>query len=328
MPRRHPVWSRTLVAMAALSVLTGCGERPPDTDELVLYIRNARVGGKVRRQWSAGQAYLDKVLQADSRARAALAPFIKLAAPASLPKLDAANWRSISDVEKRLTAVDDLFSDKSARERQKLLDELAAAVTELPGAPTRLFPTRAAGMAFADSVWDALRWEDADIREAEDELRPFAERHRLWLATLRQQAAVLKEKGSAASAADLHDAAQQLATAYATSQTALHTRRQAADEAARRGFADAEARLADLRAEKEALRRQFKERPKTDEDTRRLGWIEDRIDYEMARRKKHETACRAIGKRPRAEQAETQPSEDQLLKVAESLAAALAGAKP
>ena len=73
-----------LLVVGALMTTVGCGQREPDPDELILYIKNARVGGKVRQQWPEGQQYLDAVMRADAQYRRAVTGLLDLRTPAGL----------------------------------------------------------------------------------------------------------------------------------------------------------------------------------------------------------------------------------------------------
>ncbi|MHC4219533.1 MAG: hypothetical protein ACYSU7_13900, partial [Planctomycetota bacterium] len=73
-----------LLVVGALITTVGCGHREPDPDEVILYIKNARVGGGVRQQWPEGQQYLDAVMRADSEYRNVVTGLLDLRTPAGL----------------------------------------------------------------------------------------------------------------------------------------------------------------------------------------------------------------------------------------------------
>jgi hypothetical protein len=91
-----------LLVVGALITTVGCGQREPDPDEVILYIKNARVGGKVRRQWPEGQQYLDTVMRADARYRRAVTGLLDLRTPAGLWITDDARWRDPDAVKQAL----------------------------------------------------------------------------------------------------------------------------------------------------------------------------------------------------------------------------------
>ena len=142
-----------LLVVGALIATLGCGQREPDPDELVLYIKNARVGGKVRRQWPQGQQYVNAVMMADARYRRAVTGLLDLRTPAGLWKTDDDRWRDQDAVNGALDALNTLLTDGAATERADALKALADAV----GQPPSDVDTR--------RVWSALVWEGQDIRK-------------------------------------------------------------------------------------------------------------------------------------------------------------------
>jgi hypothetical protein len=273
MPRTRARALGILLVAGALLTTVGCGQREPDPDELILYIKNARVGGKVRRQWPQGQQYLDAVMRADARYRRAVAGLLDLRTPAGLWKTDDARWRDQESVTAALDALNGLSTDDAATERANALEALTAAVGQ---PPSEVDPQQ---------VWAALAWEGQDIQKIDPSLPALlvlAAQHVALLELVQaHQDAFDQAKGKSGLA--FSDAAAQDAvlSAHATLQAVIDAHQRDVEARVLAGFDDANGQLEALALEKETLKASADD----GQDRKKRRALEDRVDYQMARRK-------------------------------------------
>lgn len=159
--------------MAVTVSLTGCRpQREPSEDEVLYYLRNARLmhyrtgqsAGQVRRLWPKGQEYVDEVLKADADLQKSLKSLRQLTRPLSLWPADDPQWRDVKLVQEKLTEVVSLLEVESAK-RRALLEVLSKAIK---GVPDDLSLADSAKIeAFTDAVWEALRIHGAGLRDSE-----------------------------------------------------------------------------------------------------------------------------------------------------------------
>jgi hypothetical protein len=256
-----------------LITTVGCGHREPDPDEVILYIKNARVGGGVRQQWPEGQQYLDAVMRADSEYRNVVTGLLDLRTPAGLWGTDDARWRDQEAVEQALDALNTQLTDDAAGARAQALEALTAAVGE---PPSDVDP---------EQVWAALAWDGQDIQQI-DILLPAL------LELARQQVALLELVQEHHDAFDQAEEKTGLAFSDAAAQEAVlaaHATVQVVIDAHQRQFAamvladyeDAEGQIEALNQEKETLKASADDPQKR----KNLRALEDRIDYQVARRR-------------------------------------------
>ncbi|MHC5006904.1 MAG: hypothetical protein ACYTGF_06045 [Planctomycetota bacterium] len=262
-----------LLVVGALITTIGCGQREPDPDEVILYIKNARVGGKVRRQWPQGQQYLDAVMRADARYRRAVTGLLDLRTPAGLWKTDDDQWRDQEAVTQALDALQGLSTDGAATERANAYEALTAAVGQ---PPADVDP---------EQVWAALAWEGQDIQKIDTSLPAMlvlAKQHVVLLELVQKhQDAFDEAKGKGG--LTYSDAAAQdvVLSAHATLQSVIDAHQREFEAMVLAGFADAERQLEAVTRDKEALKASADDPQKR----KKLRALEDRIDYQMARRK-------------------------------------------
>jgi hypothetical protein len=276
MPRTRARALGVLLVVGALITTVGCGQREPDPDEVILYIKNARVGGKVRRQWPDGQQYLDTVMRADARYRRAVTGLLDLRTPAGLWITDDARWRDPDAVKQALDARNQLLTDGAARERANALEALTAAVGQ---PPSDVDP---------EQVWAALAWEGQDLQKIDTSLPALLElaRQHVALLELVQKHQDAFDQANGKTGLTFSDAAAQetVLSAHATHQEIIDAHQREFEAMVLAGFDDAEGQLEALAREKETLKASI------DDSQRRkkLRALEDRIDYQMARRKHFE----------------------------------------
>jgi hypothetical protein len=277
-----------LLVIGALFTTVGCGQREPEPDDLILYIKNARVGGKVRRQWPEGQQYLDAVMRADSVYRQAVTGLLELRTPAGLWETGDARWRDQDAVTQALDARNQLLSDGAATARANALEALTAAVGQPPSGVD------------LEQVWAALAWEGQDIQQI-DTLLPglleLAGQHvALFELVQKHQDAFdqVEDKGGLT----FTEAAAQNAvlSAHATLQVVIDAHQQAFEARVLSGFDDAERQFEALTQEKETLKALADDPQKP----KRLRALEDRIDYQMARRRHFENQKKDFRKKDSA----------------------------
>jgi hypothetical protein len=277
-----------LLVVGALLTTVGCGQREPDPDELILYIKNARVGGKVRRQWPEGQQYLDAVMRADARYRRALTGLLDLRTPAGLWKADDGKWRDQDAVKRALDARNQLLTDVAANERANALEALTAAVGQ---PPSDVDPQQ---------VWAALAWEGQDIQKI-DTLLPalleLAKQHvALFELVQKHQDAFDQAKGKGGLTYSDAAAQEAVLSAHAALQEVIDAHQRDCQAIVLAGFDDAERQLKALTEKKGTLKASTDNTQKR----RKLRALEDRIDYQMARRKHFEDHKKELTKRDSA----------------------------
>jgi hypothetical protein len=276
MPRTRARALGVLLVVGALITTVGCGQREPDPDEVILYIKNARVGGKVRRQWPEGQQYVDAVMGADARYRRAVTGLLDLRTPDGLWNTDDASWRDPDAVKQALDALNTQLTDGAAGERANASEALTAAV-EQP--PSDVDP---------EQVWAALAWDGQDLQKIDTSLPALLE-------LARQHAALLElvqthqdafDQAEGKTGLTFSDAAahEVVLSAHATLQEVIDAHQREFEAMVLAGLDDAEVQLEALAQEKETLKASI------DDSQRRkkLRALEDRIDYQMARRKHFE----------------------------------------
>ncbi|MHC4101553.1 MAG: hypothetical protein ACYSW1_11815 [Planctomycetota bacterium] len=265
-----------LLAIGALLTTVGCGQREPNPDELVLYIKSARVGGKVRRQWPEGQQYLDTVLRADAVYRRAVTGLLELRTPTGLWETDDGRWRDPDAVTQALDARNQLLTDGAATARASALETLTAAVGQ---PPSGVDPVQ---------VWAALAWDGQEIQEIETSLPALLElaRQQVALLELVQRHQDSFDQAEGRTGLTYSDAAAQDAvlSAHAALQAIIDANQRDFEAYVLAGFDDAEGRFEALTQEKQAL----KAAPDAPQKQKKLRALEDRIDYQMARRKHFE----------------------------------------
>jgi hypothetical protein len=155
----------------------GCSLAPPPSEEGVLwYLRNARVEGRVRRIWPAGQAYVDRILSLDAeltRARARLAVWT---ADTSLWGKDDPRWADPEAIDAHLEELEEVL-DGEAHARRQQLRKLSEAIGEVPDSLP--LGDAAAREAFEARVWAALAVDGVPLEDAVAELEALVARRRV-----------------------------------------------------------------------------------------------------------------------------------------------------
>jgi hypothetical protein len=212
-------------------------------------------------------------MRADARYRRAVTGLLDLRTPAGLWKTDDARWRDQDAVKQALDALQGLSTDDAATERANALEALTAAVGQ---PPSNVDPGQ---------VWSALAWEGQDIQKIGTSLPALlvlAGQHVVLLELVQKHQDAF-DQAEGKTGLTFRDAAAQEAvlSADATLQEVIDAHQREFEAMVLAGFDDAEGQLEALAQEKDALK------ASTDDPQKRkqLRALEDRIDYQMARRK-------------------------------------------
>ncbi len=252
-----------LLLLALMVLVPGCERPPPSEQDLLQYVRSAQVNAPVRRLWDGGQSYVDRVLRAYAQVRTHDRPLLALRQAESLPALDDAAWRDAAELKSMRTRVDSVRSESAVQQRREALSALAQAVDALP---PEIPASQQAELK--DAIWTALQIEGQDLRGL----------HESSLALAESWAALLDEAERSTPPA-ITEAFRERHDALRRELDALAAQRRAWLEQTVQNAQEQIDQLSELR---EALRRG--ERPPGHDD--RWAWrrLEDRIDYQLARR--------------------------------------------
>jgi hypothetical protein len=159
--------SAGLVTLGMMALLAGCdGVYPePSEDAVYYFVANARLGGKMRVCWPAGQAYAVGITKAHAELQKELGKIRELLSyEADWPK-DDPRWHDAQAVE---THVEELakLADEGADARREKLRALGEAVDKLPEGLT--FDDEPAKEAFKQRLWEALAVDSDDITYLEE----------------------------------------------------------------------------------------------------------------------------------------------------------------
>jgi len=271
----------SLLAAFLLLQVTGCGEPSPDPDGLIMYIKKARVGDKVRRLWPEGQQYANAVMKADSEYRKTMEGLHNLRTPESLWKADDKKWRDKEALEKAIQTLDELTTIEAASKCEETFKALGH---EIANPPT--------GVDAAD-VWDALAYRGEDLKEiyaSRPSLLVLAGQHKKLLKTVQQHAGSF-DTGTDKKGLTFVDKEPNAAVLDAKRhvQEAIDAYQQKYRKYVEDGLEDANRRLDELKEKKEELKA-AKQGGRAKRD------LEYRIDYQMARRKMYETEIKRFKK--------------------------------
>jgi hypothetical protein len=244
--------------LAGVGVLTavcatfGCKPQlPPGEDAILSYLRNARVGGGVRRAWPEGQAYVDGVLEIDAKLQKELELLREFQDVYSLWPREDPRWQ---ESKKLADYADDLYRlvDGHRPEREILLRRLGEAIDEVPASLSDSEDEKA---SFIERVWAALALRGTelgvDVRVAIPRLEEPARLH-LKLAREVQAAADDFDPDRTGLAFKETARQEQIDEQHGVLEQLLHERREAFLKHAQQQIADCRARLEtiDKRAEK------------------------------------------------------------------------------
>ncbi len=154
--------SAALVMLVMMALLAGCDSvyPEPSADAVYYFVANARLGGKMRACWPAGQAYAVGITQADAELQRELGRIRQLTSyEAEWPK-DDPRWHDVKAVEAHAEELAKLAGE-GADARRKALKALGEAVDKLPQGLT--FSDEEAKAAFKQRLWEALAVDSDDI---------------------------------------------------------------------------------------------------------------------------------------------------------------------
>jgi hypothetical protein len=272
-------------ALLALAAFAGCAQRPPDADELVNYVRNARVSGPVRKLWDAGQAYIDAVMKQDAAYRRATARLADLEVPTW--KADDSHWRDAAAVRARADGLAGLAEPDALQAREDAFAKVAEAVDAVPSGLDRA--------AVVARVWEALGYAPHTQATLDERHRALLDAHLRVLGFVEQNAAAFRPASQGLVFED-ERITRQVAEAHATLMSLqLQTREERLAEA-KREETEAEKAIERAREDRRALRSQSSMWSRTAEQGRHLRAIDDEIDYQTARRKLFEAQRKRLEK--------------------------------
>jgi len=308
---QHKRWPIAGMMLAVLTLISsnGCSPPQPDADELILYVKSARVHAKVRRQWPEGQAYVDKVMAADAEVRESLDALVAVSRGDDLLGPDEGEWRSEEVLRSKIEDLEQMLGEEATTERADALKALHDAVAAVPAGVS-------GAEAFQAQLWQALEWERAGLDELETKLVPVVEQH---LALYRAALEAVKNAGSqegedTADSPAMDDAVR---TMYESIVVRTLSEWTAMEKYAQSNMDNADAALAALQTEKDGLRKAWESRERTPEEAERLQRLEGQVDYQTARRKHHHSRVKSIDKEletepwvPSRGDAATQPASE------------------
>jgi hypothetical protein len=159
--------SAGLVMLAATALLAGCDSAYPEPSEDAVYyfVANARLGGKMRVCWPAGQAYAVGITKASAELQKELSKIRELMSYAAEWPKDDPRWHDAQAVE---THVEELvqLAGEGADARRDALKALGEAIDKLPEGLT--FSDEEAKEAFKQRLWEALAVSIDDITYLEE----------------------------------------------------------------------------------------------------------------------------------------------------------------
>lgn len=288
-----PVAVSTVLILGIFTGLSGCGEPPPDDEQLMLYLKNARVGGKVRRQWSDGQEYVDAVLAANAEYLETLEPLIAVRHGEYLWPRDTDKWLDRATIEKRIAELDKILADDAARERFEALQALEKAVTDVPAG---LFKDDGRTQIFIDAVFmQGLKWRGADPRMLEADLAALAAEHKMLYA--KALAADAEPEPPLRNALPSDAALGTFPRAFYELTLKLLTVLDNDIQRARNVVSETTDLIEKLGEEKAALKQTLRKQTTTNADRAELKWIDEQSDYQRARQKYYEDQLKKLERR-------------------------------
>ena len=159
--------SAGLAVLAVTALLAGCDSAYPEPSEDAVYyfVANARLGGKMRVCWPAGQAYAVGITKAHAELQKELGKIRELMSyEAEWPK-DDPRWHDAQAVEEHAEELARLAGE-GADARRKGLKALGEALDKLPEGLT--FNNEQAKEAFKQRLWEALAVDSDDISYLEE----------------------------------------------------------------------------------------------------------------------------------------------------------------
>jgi hypothetical protein len=197
----HAFGRLSFVALFLCGLSAGCRPKlEPDEDAVLSYLRNARVGGEVRRVWPEGQRYIDSLLAVDAKLLKAIGQLEPFGLAESLWHRDDPRWRDEKLLAGRIEKLVELLREEKSEtkenkdpahekkppgkaDRAELLAQWSKAIGEAPAGLSDPATTARVEEALAlEGMYRGM-----SIREAISTLEAFAGAH---LALLQAVAAV------------------------------------------------------------------------------------------------------------------------------------------
>ena len=153
--------------LVAATLLAGCGSvyPQPSEDAVYYFLANARLGGKMRVCWPAGQKYAVGITKAYAGLESELNKIRELMSYGSEWPKDDPRWRDAKAVDEQIAHLEELTSDKSAEARRQALAAIGEAIDKLPDGLS--FANDEARDAFKQRLWSALGIGEANIEHLE-----------------------------------------------------------------------------------------------------------------------------------------------------------------
>jgi len=158
-------WPALMMVGSLVMAVTGCQRSypQPSAEAVLNFLQNARLHGRLRVCWPAGQEYVERVMRADAALREALRQWAPIQTVDDLWARDDPRWRS-----ERQVATGSPGAEPAPTAVAAALDALSAAVAQLPqGLPLTGTDSPA---AFVDRVWQALAIDGQPLRDYVAEL--------------------------------------------------------------------------------------------------------------------------------------------------------------
>ena len=145
----------TLATLATATLLAGCSNYYPQPSEDAVYyfLASARLGGKMRVCWPAGQQYAVGITEADAKLQTELGRIRYLWSYGAEWPRDDPRWHDAKAVEEHAEELAKL-ADEGADARQEALEAVGKAIDKLP--KDLPFADDAAREAFKQRLWGAL----------------------------------------------------------------------------------------------------------------------------------------------------------------------------
>jgi hypothetical protein len=179
MNARGRIATLMMSVLSAAALWTGCGQVYPEPSEQAVldFLRNARLNGRLRVCWPAGQAYVESVMRADAALRNGLTAAAPIQTVDALWPPEDPRWRDKfkpEAVESPARGSHDAeggpptataATEPSRRESAsaQALDALASVIEQIPVGLTLDTPESKA--AFVRNIWDALAVDGVPLRD-------------------------------------------------------------------------------------------------------------------------------------------------------------------
>jgi hypothetical protein len=167
--------------LVGAALVAGCQRAYPEAsaDAVLRFLRNARLNGRLRVCWPAGQAYVEKVMRADAALRDALAAVAPIQTFDALWSREDPQWRAKFEQKPAETPADEtqgMTTGPAGTGVSQALDALAAAIEQVPAGIALDTPNQKD--AFVQKVWEALAVEGVPLRGHVAQIEALGDLHK------------------------------------------------------------------------------------------------------------------------------------------------------